>query len=174
MLACSQNDIVEVRPVALNDGERDFVRDLRSLYVRERGKGSGLFEGRDLYLLRNQSRGRGVGFFEAGNFYPDFVLWLVEAEQQHIAFVDPKGLRNIEGPNDPKLRFAQTIKELQARLGDPAVELDSFIVSSAPLQQLKWWDGGMSELDFEARHVVFQTPGQTGYVEKVVKGMLER
>lgn len=174
LLCCSQNDVVEVRPVALNDGERDFVNDLRSLYLRERGKGGGLFERRDLYLLRNQSRGRGVGFFEAGNFYPDFILWLVDGDRQRIAFVDPKGLRNIEGPSDPKLRFAETIKELQARLGDPAVELDSFIVSSTPLQQLKWWDGGMSELDFEARHVVFRTPGQTGYVEKVVKGMLEQ
>ena len=172
LLACSQNDVVEVRPVALNDGERDFVKDLRSLYVRERGKGGGLFEGRELYLLRNQSRGRGVGFFEAGNFYPDFILWLVEGEQQRIAFVDPKGLRNIEGPNDPKLRFAETIKELEARLDNSAVELNSFIVSRTPLQQLKWWDGGMSEVDFEARHVVFQTPGQTGYVEKVVRGTL--
>ena len=172
LLACSQNDVVEVRPVALNDGERDFVKDLRSLYVRERGKGGGLFEGRELYLLRNQSRGRGVGFFEAGNFYPDFILWLVEGEQQRIAFVDPKGLRNIEGPNDPKLRFAETIKELQTRLGDPSVELDSFIVSRTPFQQLKWWDGGMSEVDFEARHVVFQTPGQTGYIEKIVRRTL--
>jgi hypothetical protein len=173
LLSCSQNDVVEVRPVALNDGERDFVKDLRSLYVRERGKGGGLFEGRELYLLRNQSRGRGVGFFEAGNFYPDFILWLVDGERQRIAFVDPKGLRNIEGPNDPKLRFAETIKELQARLGDASVQLESFILSRTPLQQIKWWDGGMSELDFEVRHVVFQTPGETGYVEKVVKRALE-
>jgi hypothetical protein len=27
----------------------------------------------------------------------------------------------------------------------------------------------MSELDFEARHVVFQTPGKTDYVEKIVR-----
>ncbi len=100
LLACSQNDVVEVRPVALNDGERDFVRDLRTLWARERapvgdgndarggsgggaggkaiGTATGLFTGVQLYLLRNQSRGRGVGFFEAGNFYPDFILWLVE------------------------------------------------------------------------------------------------
>jgi hypothetical protein len=81
LLCCSQNDVVEVRPVALNDGERDFVKDLRSLYLRELEKGGGLFEGCELYLLRNQSRGRGVGFFEAGNFYPDFILWLVDGKR---------------------------------------------------------------------------------------------
>ena len=168
LLCCSQNDVVEVRPVALNDGERDFVKDLRSLYLRELEKGGGLFEGCELYLLRNQSRGRGVGFFEAGNFYPDFILWLVDGKRQSVTFVDPKGLRNVEGPNDPKLRFAETIKELEARLGDPAVTLDSFIVSRTPLGQLPWWDREMSQLDFEKRHVVFQTPGDTGYVQKIL------
>ncbi len=170
LLCCSQSDVVEVKPVALNDGERDFVRDLRALWLREAG--GGVFTGQELHLLRNQSRGRGVGFFEAGNFYPDFILWMVDAECEHVTFVDPKGLRNVEGPNDPKLRFAETIKELETRLGDPGVTLDSFIVSRTPLQQLAWWDGGMSEADFEARHVVFQTPGQTDYVETIVRKVL--
>ena len=173
LLACSQNDVVEVRPVALNDGERDFVRDLRALWEHEREKGGGLFAGRELYLLRNQSRGHGVGFFEAGNFYPDFILWLVERPRQHIVFVDPKGLRNIEGPTDPKLRFAETIKELERRLGDPTVTLDSFIVSRTPLAQLAWWGDGMSKLDFERRHVVFQAPGQTRYVEAIIGAVVD-
>ena len=192
LLCCSQNDVVEVRPVALNDGERDFVKDLRVLWEREQRReaegGDGLFDSRRLYLLRNQSRGRGVGFFEAGNFYPDFILWLVkgaqstetetrytasvQAERQRVVFIDPKGLRNVEGPNDPKLRFSETIKELEARLGDPAVTLDSFIVSRTPLRQLAWWDGGMSELDFEQRHIVFQEPGKTEYVERIIRAVL--
>jgi hypothetical protein len=175
LLCCSQNDVVEVRPVALNDGERDFVCDLRSLWRQEKAKddgdgSGGLFAGSELYLLRNQSRGRGVGFFEAGNFYPDFILWLVEEDGlQHVVFVDPKGLRNVDGPNDPKLRFHETIKELEARLGDPSVVLDSFIVSRTPLPQLSWWDGGMSEIDFRCRHVVFQTPGQIDYVRTIIE-----
>ena len=36
------------------------------------------FEGKPIYLLRNRSRARGLGFFEAGNFYPDFILWVVD------------------------------------------------------------------------------------------------
>ena len=171
LLCCSGSDVVEVRPVSLNDGERDFVCDLRKLWEREAANGGGPFAGRALYLLRNQSRGRGVGFFEAGNFYPDFILWLVDGERQHVVFVDQKGLRNVEGPSDPKLRFHDTIKQLEERMGDPSVTLDSFIVSRTPLRQLAWWDGGMSEDDFARRHVVFQTPGQTGYVEEIVEGL---
>ena len=46
---------------------------------------TGFFADRDLYLLRNQSRGNGVGFFDAGNFYADFILWLLDGNIQHIA-----------------------------------------------------------------------------------------
>ena len=111
------------------------------------------------------SKGRGVGFFEAGNFHPDFILWLLvgdasalkkgdrhlaksfqgenasggsepvpdfqHAELQHVIFVDPKGIRQL-GASDPKIRFYETIKEIEQRLGDPSVRLHSFIVSSTP------------------------------------------
>ncbi len=36
---------------------------------------------KELYLLRNLSKGRGVGFFEAGNFHPDFILWLLGGDR---------------------------------------------------------------------------------------------
>ena len=84
-----------------------------------------------LYLLRNLSRGRGVGFFEADSFHPDFILWLLAEGQQRVVFVDPKGIRNL-GPNDPKIQFFETIKEIEERLGDPDVSLQSFIVSNTP------------------------------------------
>ena len=72
-VALRQQRLIEVRPVHLNEGERDFVLDLREYYEQH----PAFFAGRELYLLRNMSRGRGIGFFEAGNFYPDFILWLV-------------------------------------------------------------------------------------------------
>jgi len=71
-----------------------------------------------MYLLRNLSRGRGVGFFEAGNFHPDFILWLLVGKRQYITFVDPKGIRNLEGRSDPKIAFHKTIKELEVRFAD--------------------------------------------------------
>ena len=88
------SDVIEVTPVALNEGERNFVLDLRKFHDREK---TGFFADKELYLLRNLSKGRGIGFFEAGNFYPDFILWLVIGGKQYVSFVDPKGLRNLEG-----------------------------------------------------------------------------
>ena len=117
--------VVEISPAPLNRGERRFVEDLREFYEKH----ADYFETRELYLLRNLSRGRGVGFFEAGNFHPDFILWLLAGGRQHVAFVDPKGIRNL-GWNDPKIRFCDTIKEIEHRLGDPTVALHSFIVSN--------------------------------------------
>ena len=151
------SEYVEVRPVPLNAGERDFVLDLRSFHQ----KNPGFFAERELYLLRNQSRGRGIGFFEAGNFHPDFILWLLHEGKQYVTFVDPKGLRNLAGPDDPKIRFHATIKELEARLGDPDVVLNSFIISQTAYQQVAWW---MSAAEFEKRHVLFRDgEGEVGF-----------
>ena len=146
------SDLVEVRPVPLNGGERDFVVDLRAFYDGNKR----FFEGKELYLLRNLSRGKGIGFFEAGNFYPDFILWLLTAKRQYVTFVDPKGIRNLQGLDDPKIAFYRTIKELEQRLGDPKVVLNSFILSETPHQQVRWWNEEATEAEFAERHVLFK------------------
>jgi hypothetical protein len=166
------NDVVEVKPVVLeNEGERDFVLDLREFC--ESSEGKEFLNGKELYLLRNLSRGRGIGFFEAGNFYPDFILWLLVDGKQYVNFIDPKGLRNLEGPEDPKIRFHQTIKDLERQLGDATVILNSFIISSTPLSQVKWWNGGMREEEFEARNVLFQDD-RGAYIRKLLNKILEQ
>ncbi len=104
--------VVEISPAPLNKGERRFVEDLQAFHE---GRGE-FFQNKELYLLRNLSRGKGVGFFEAGNFHPDFILWLLADGKQHVTFVDPKGIRNL-GSTDPKIRFHETIKEIESRLG---------------------------------------------------------
>jgi hypothetical protein len=159
-----KSDLVEVRPVHLNEGERDFIIDLRSFYQENRA----VFGEKELYLLRNQSRGRGVGFFEAGNFYPDFILWLVDGRHQHITFVDPKGISHLKGPDDPKINFYRTIKGLEARLGDTNVTLHSFILSNTPYEQVSWWDSGITLADFESRHVLFTKSDRNIYIRKMV------
>jgi hypothetical protein len=108
--------IVEISPVPLNKGERRFVEDLKTFHEND----GGYFTGKELYLLRNLSKGRGVGFFEAGNFHPDFIIWLLSETGQHIVFVDPKGIRNI-GATDPKIQFYETIKEIEQRMGQEIV-----------------------------------------------------
>jgi hypothetical protein len=147
-----RGDLIDVRPVALNEGERDFVLDLK----RYHGENGVYFTGKELYLLRNQSRARGIGFFEAGNFYPDFILWLLVPNQQYVSFVDPKGIRNLQGADDPKIRFHETIKGLEQRLGDPNVTLNSFVISVTPYAEVRWWEGGMSQDDFERNHIFFR------------------
>jgi len=166
------NDVVEVKPVVLeNEGERDFVLDLREFC--ESSEGKEFLNGKELYLLRNLSRGRGIGFFEAGNFYPDFILWLLVGNRQYVSFIDPKGLRNLEGPEDPKIQFHQTIKDLERQLGDATVILNSFIISSTPLSQVKWWNGGMSEGEFETRNVLYQDD-RGAYIRKLLNKILEQ
>lgn len=167
-LLYAKSDLIEIKPVVLeNEGERDFVLDLKA-FVSSNGDS---LNGKEMYLLRNLSRGRGIGFFEAGNFYPDFILWLLDGTKQYINFIDPKGLRNLEGPDDPKITFYRTIKSIEEglRVQDPNVMLNSFIISNTRLPEVGWWDGGMTKEQFEERHVLFQQEDKDTYIEKVLR-----
>jgi len=124
---------------------------------------------KELYLLRNLTRGKGVGFFEAGNFYPDFILWLLAGERQYVTFIDPKGIRNLAEKTDPKIEFHRTIKEVERRLGDPNVILNSFIVSNTPYAAVRF---RMKDKDeFTGYHVLFQQEDRATYVETML-GMI--
>ena len=144
---------IQVSPVALNKGEAEFVRQLNE-YVTKHEKE---FAGKELYLLRNKSK-VGMGFFEAGNFYPDFVLWIIDTEtgMQRISFVDPKGLMKLT-ENDPKIKFYKKIKELQQRLAinsnlSHPVILNSFIMSATPSNDIAaFWQ--MDKVEREKRHI---------------------
>ncbi|MBO5787996.1 MAG: hypothetical protein J6R07_04905, partial [Bacteroidaceae bacterium] len=93
---------IQVTPVQMNDGEMKFVGLLKG-YLEDNPDVLG---DKELFLLRNKSK-VGMGFFEAGNFYPDFILWIKEPGLQRISFVDPKGLMKLM-PNDPKIEFYKT------------------------------------------------------------------
>ena len=161
-----QEKIVEISPVPLNKGERQFVEDLKEFHDND----GGFFAGKELYLLRNLSKGRGVGFFEAGNFHPDFILWLLIGGKQHVIFVDPKGIRNI-GATDPKIQFYQTIKEIETRLGNPEVHLHSFIVSNTPSHTMRLlWSVEKSQM--MAWHIVFQEEDRETYVRSILERVL--
>ena len=154
--------VVQISPAPLNKGEREFVEDLKAFHERN----GGFFSTHELYLLRNLSRGRGVGFFEAGNFHPDFILWVLAGGRQQIIFVDPKGIRNI-GPDDPKIRFFKTVKEIERRLGDPTVSLESFIVSNTPSAEMnRLWR--MKKVEMQNRHVVFQKEDRDSYIGSIL------
>ena len=97
-----------------------------------------------------------MGFFVAGNFYPDYILWIDTAEKQYITFIDPKGLLRIM-PDDPKIEFYKTIKDLQQQLektntSSKHIVLNSFIMSATKSAALReWWH--MDKTTREAHNV---------------------
>lgn len=170
LLAMNGVEGVKISPVSLNEGEREFVEDLKA-YCERNTEYFKLGE-RELYLLRNQSRGKGVGFFEAGNFYPDFILWILRPDKQFVSFIDPKGIRNLNGIDDPKIKFRQTIKDLEKQLQAtaPDVVLNSFIVSNTFLHEVTW-RGSLGTTDFESHHVFFQKEDKANYIDKILKAI---
>lgn len=159
------SEYIQVTPVQLNEGEKEFVLDLRAYYEKNRA----FFEKKELYLLRNRSRGRGIGFFEAGNFHPDFILWLVDGPKQYVSFIDPKGLRNLDsGMQNPKIQFYRTIKEIEKPHLDPNIVLNSFIVTPTRFSDPGWWNQGPTMEEFEKCHVYFQKEEKERYVGKML------
>lgn len=157
-------NVVEISPAPLNKGERTFVEDLKTFYDTN----AAFMQGRELYLLRNLSKGRGVGFFEAGNFHPDFILWVIASGAQHVIFVDPKGILHLPS-TDPRIQFHETIKEIEERLGDPSVKLDSFIVSNTPSATMTLhWSLGKAEM--QQRNILFQEDG-SAYVRSMLEAV---
>lgn len=144
----STNLKIQISPVSLNDGEKIFVDRLKD-YTNLNPT---LLQGKTLFLLRNKSKA-GIGFFEAANFYPDYILWIDTSDKQYITFIDPKGLLRIL-PDSPKIKFFETIKELEKRLqptsGGKTIILNSFIISSTEASKLRnWW-----HLDREEREAM--------------------
>ena len=141
---------IQVSPVSLNEGEKSFVDYLKEFIEQN----SERLSNKSLFLLRNKSK-VGIGFFEAANFYPDYILWIDTPEKQYVTFVDPKGLLHI-GPDNPKIKFFETIKQLEKRLQPTAngktIVLNSFIMSSTSASQLyEWWH--LERKDCEAMNV---------------------
>ena len=153
-------------PVTLNESEYQFVQDM---YDWSQSNQSNAYRnGKELYLLRNLSRGKGIGFFEAGSFYPDFILWVLNGSKQYVNFIEPHGMRQ-EGAGSEKIKFHKRIKQIEERLGNPDVILNSFILSWTKFPQLNW---GKEKHELEDQHVLFMEDGWEEYVEKMM-GMIE-
>lgn len=152
LISLKENGLkIHISPVGINDDEKLFI-DLLKTYLLDHET---VFEGGNLYLLRNRSK-IGMGFFEAGNFFPDYVLWIDTPEIQYVNFIDPKGLMKIM-PNNPKIEFHAKIKELETRLqptsSTKTIVLNSFIMSGTPSTSLKaWWN--MSKPQRESKNVL--------------------
>lgn len=142
---------IKVSPVSLNEDEKGFV-DLMRKFTEAH---AAAFNGRNMYLLRNKSK-VGMGFFEAGNFYPDYILWIDTPTRQYINFIDPKGLVNVPW-DDPKILFYKTIKEREATMQQPGgkkIILNSFIMSGTKPADLRLKWPGTDKMQWLERNVL--------------------
>ena len=73
-----------------------------------------------------------------------------------MSFVDLKGLRNIRGFENPKIQLYKLLKsEIEPRLNDPDIVLDSFIVSNTPYEEISTWNPCGDKTVFKKNHIVF-------------------
>ena len=121
---------ITIQPAALDKNEKTVVEALGAL-ADDRDP---CLRGRELYLIRNLSRGRGVSFFDDYTYYPDFIVWLIDDESQHVVFLDPKGLVRYGPKERRKVRLHTDIKEIEARVQatDPDLRLHAYVLSVTP------------------------------------------
>jgi len=163
---------ITASPPPLNKGEFTFIKDLRNYWMEELSENK-----KEIFLLRNLSRGQGVGFFESYGFYPDFIIWVKDGNTQRIVFVEPHGMVYAHAnPVDEKAQLYVQLKELQNKLDHPDfyVELDSFIVSTTPFQDLRdrYADGSWDLWKFSKNHILFQerdTNNGYDYIAEILK-----
>ncbi len=163
---------LKMRPLAFDHpNEVQFVRDLEVFYKSNLCRQ--VIGKRSLYLLRNaDTKAKGLGFALAGNFYPDFLLWLVDDEtgEQWLNFIDPKGLRQMN-LTEPKLGLYKEVKVIEKKLGDPKLTLNAFVVSGTPFASLL--NVSSKQMDLEDRNVLFMSDGGQVYLRKMFERILQ-
>ncbi|GAA5262129.1 type III restriction enzyme [Methanocalculus sp. MC3] len=128
----SSTKIDSISPEGLNEGEEKLVRSIK-VFIDEHPE---LFSDKKIYLIRNIPK-TGVGFYKRSWFYPDFIMWLVDTNTQHIIFLEPHGMVYSAGFDDEKVQLASDIKQIEHRINTRLKEkgivcglkLDSFIIS---------------------------------------------
>ena len=149
LLHKTQNCEVDIRPVALNDSEKKVVESLAELARSE----DPCLQGKDLFLMRNQAGGRGISLFNDVAYYPDFLVWLKDAESQHLIFLDPKGLSRFGHTELKKVQMHREITEItkHVREAHPDLQLHAYILSvtapdrigAKPRGKDKWEEDGV-------------------------------
>jgi hypothetical protein len=162
---------LKMRPTAFDaPSEITFIKDLQEFI--DTPKGQKIIGNKSLYLLRNaDTKTKGLGFATAGNFYPDFLLWLVDDEsgKQWLSLIDPKGIRNLN-LDDAKFGLYKEIKELERKLSDDNLSLSAFIVSETRFIDLI--NISESKDQIEERNVLFLEDTGSIYLEKLFKKMV--
>lgn len=84
------------------------------------------------------TRGRGLSFFDDFAYYPDFIVWLQDEADQHVVFLDPKGLGRYGPKERRKVRLHAEIKETEARVreADSALRPHAYVLSVTAPQNI--------------------------------------
>ena len=145
------NGKVKIQPAPLNHGETRVVQQLIRL-VEDKEP---LLRNRELFLIRNQTRGRGVSFFVEHVYYPDFIIWLLDGTNQHIIFLDPKGLVHYGPKERKKVQLHSKIAEIENRIRqtDSSLHLHAYILSVTPPNNIG--DEPRSKKEWEEMGVYF-------------------
>ncbi|RZK13167.1 MAG: hypothetical protein EOO46_00345 [Flavobacterium sp.] len=164
-LGKNYQNFIQISPIPLDEPEKQFLDDL--VVYSERNAAD--LKDVQIHVLRNQSK-KGLGFFtEGNNFYPDFILWVLKDNKQYIKFIDPKGIRNSKGINDPKIQFHKVIKEkIQPQVINDGIELSSYILSNTSFLEVNWKDQ-LSIADFNLSNVYFQKENKEIYVDRILE-----
>ncbi len=95
---------------------------------------------------------------------------MLDGVRQRIVFIDPKGLLLLKPNNfdNPKIQLYRTIQPIAARLANPNVTLDAYLVSEDNVEQVRPNFGNLHHTDaeFEAHHILF--PGDRNLARKII------
>jgi hypothetical protein len=168
---------IKIVPARLNEGETLFLKHLRE-FVAE----SGIFSGREVFILRNLSM-KGFGFFmESSSFYPDFIIWVVDGVNQYIYFLDPKGILLGETHfNNPKVLWCRDdVRELEQKIREDLEKnstginaiISAYILSITPFDKVSgiWSDGGVKREDFSRNRILF-IENDKGYLKEIFSNL---
>jgi hypothetical protein len=50
--------------------------------------------------------------------------------------------------------------------------LNSFVISVTPYSQVRWWEGGMTQEQFEEHHIFFRNPEGLAHIRNLFKQLL--
>ena len=168
LLHVRKDQTFAIQPVPLNRHEKQVVERLERLAQNS----DSCLQGKELFLIRNLTRGRGVSFFDDFGYYPDFIVWLKDADRQHVLFVDPKGLARFGDRERKKVRLHHDIAAIENRVckDDPNLRLRAYILSVTPASRIG--DGQRSVSDWKKDGVYFLN--EPDCLQQVIRHALKR
>lgn len=96
-----------------------------------------------------------------------------------MLFIDPKGIRNLNGFSDRKIQLHKVIREdIEPRVNDKDITLNIYIISNTEIKDVKHWvdfpelDQTCKQKKFNENHVYFQSDQKETYIQLVLEDMI--